>query len=54
MKFAVLLLNATAIFAVGIFVMIHGWGVQPKDWTVILAGYALLIGISGLTSLVKP
>lgn len=36
------LLSMVATTAIGIIVMIYGWGIQPQQWGIIIAGAVLV------------
>lgn len=48
-KIVAVLFGMMLSMGIGIWVMIEGWGLEPKSWGAIFTGYFLMLTVSAIT-----
>lgn len=52
-KFIVGFFSLLYTFAVSVLTMIYGWGLEPKNWLVIVIGYMYMILVGMMSALLN-
>lgn len=53
LKGIIVLFCMALLFVISTVIMIYGWGIEPKNWVVIVAGYIATIVLMAISQLAQ-